>query len=184
MQARRPNLILAGFMGTGKSTVGPILARIMDRTFMDTDSLIEQEAGLPVSEIFASRGEAAFRALEAAACRLVGESAGLVVAVGGGALLDARNRAALEATGVLVLLSCQAPALVQRLRESAERGERPLLAGDIGETVGRLLKEREPVYSSVRLRVDTTGRTPEQVAEAVLALYREAALVESKVGAA
>ena len=176
-----PNLVLAGFMGTGKSTVGPILARMLDRTFVDTDRVIEQDAHLTVSEVFARHGEAAFRALECDVCTQVAESAGLVVAVGGGALLDQRNRAALEATGVLVMLTCRTESLVQRLRESGERGERPLLGGDIGETVSRLLEERAPVYTSVALQVDTTNRTPENVAEAVLALYSDAVQARHRV---
>ncbi len=184
MSARyEPNLVLAGFMGTGKSTIGPILARMLGRTFVDTDSLIEQDAHLTISEIFARHGEAAFRALESDVCTQLAKSAGLIVAVGGGALLDQRNRAALEATGVLVMLTCCIESLVQRLGNSVERGERPMLSGDIGETVSKLLEERAPVYSSVALQVDTTGRTPEQVAEAILALYTEAVPDKLNAGA-
>lgn len=177
-----PNLILAGFMGTGKSTVGATLAQMMHRTFADTDVLIEHEAGMTVSEIFTVHGEAAFRVFERNACRQVAENSGQVVAIGGGALLDRHSRAILEASGVLVLLSCRADILVQRLAESAARGERPLLKGEIHETVSRLLEERHPVYSSVGLQVDTTCRTSEQVAKAVLVLYRRAVRVAVKAG--
>lgn len=170
-------------MGTGKSTVGPILARIMDRAFVDTDSLIEQDAHLTISEIFARRGEAALRALERDVCTQVATGAGLVVAVGGGTLIDQRNRAALEATGILVMLTCRVESLVQRLEASVEQGKRPLLGGDIREMVSRLLEERAPVYSSVALQVDTTGRTPEQVADEVLVHYNEGVRARLKAGA-
>src|SRR4051794_10502177 len=117
-----PNLILAGFMGTGKSTVGPIVARALDMPFLDTDRLIEQQSGLPVSEIFARHGEPAFRVLEHEACHIVAAGASHVVAIGGGALLDPTSRTVLEATGVIVLLTCRSDVLVERLRESALRG--------------------------------------------------------------
>ena len=94
--------------------------------------------------------------------------------VGGGALLDPANRAALEGSGVLVLLKCERHTLAARLGESARRGERPMLTGDLESTIARLLEQREPVYSAVGLRVDTTRATPDEVAEQVLGLYRDA----------
>lgn len=171
MTQDRSNLILAGFMGTGKSTIGPIAARTLRRAFVDTDQLIEQQVGQHVSEIFARHGERTFRALEREVCRRVAGSVAQVVAIGGGALLDPGNRTALEATGVVVLLTCRPDVLVERLRESARRGERPLLAGDVEAMIARLLKEREPVYSSIRLKVDTTGIELNEIAEKVVALY-------------
>ena len=169
----KPNLVLAGFMGTGKTTVGKILAGQLGRPFLDTDALVEVATGMTVAEIFARYGEEAFRAREHEACKEVAGRQGLVVALGGGALLDPANRAAIESSGVLVLLTCEHLALAARLRESARRRERPLLSGDLEGTIDRLLKKREPVYSTVRLRVDTTRATPHEVAEQVLGLYRE-----------
>lgn len=166
-----PNLVLTGFMGTGKTTAGRLLAGRLSRDFVDTDALIEREAKMTVREIFTRLGEPAFREMEREACRRVSQQPGQVIAIGGGALLDARNREVLEQTGVIVLLTCETRELAGRLRESAQRGERPLLAGDIDETIRKLLVERESVYSAVSLRVDTTHITPEQVADAVLSLY-------------
>ncbi len=168
------NLVLAGFMGTGKTTVGRLLAARLGRPFVDTDDLVEESAGMSISEIFALHGEAAFRAQEQWACREVAAGRGLVVAVGGGALLDPANRAALESSGVLVLLKCERHTLAARLGESARRGERPMLTGDLESTIARLLEQREPVYSAVGVRVDTTRATPDEVAEQVLGLYRDA----------
>ena len=167
--------MLAGFMGTGKTTVGRLLAAELGWPFVDTDNLVEAAAGMSISEIFARQGEAAFRARERDACREAASRRGHIVAVGGGALLDPANRVALESSGVLVLLRCERRGIAARLRKSARRGNRPLLAGDLESTIARLLAEREPVYSAVRLQVDTTGLRPRQVAGRVLALYREAA---------
>src|SRR5207248_10394437 len=114
-----PNLVLAGFMGTGKSTLGPLIARRLGRPFIDTDMVIEAEMDLPVSGIFARHGEAVFREREREVCTKLAANGGQVVAVGGGALLDPANRVALESTGIIVLLTCERQALASRLREPA-----------------------------------------------------------------
>jgi shikimate kinase len=127
---------------------------------------------LAVSEIFAGFGEPLFREMEREACRTAAAYRGHVISAGGGALLDASNKVALESTGVLVLLVCERDVLVERLHESARRGERPLLAGGIEESVDRLLKVREPVYAAIEHRVDTTHATPEQASDKLIELYR------------
>lgn len=170
-EENRPNLVLCGFMGAGKSTVGRIAAERLGMRFVDSDACIEAEAGMSVSEIFRVLGEAAFREMEHEICvRLAGQR-GQVVATGGGALVNEDSRAALEKTGVLVLLSCDEDVLVRRLRESARLGERPLLRDDLEETVRRILEEREGVYGRVANKVDTTGLTPEEAAEEVVRVY-------------
>jgi shikimate kinase len=166
-----PNLVLAGFMGTGKSTLGPLIARRLGRPFVDTDGVIEAEMGLPVSGIFARYGEGVFREREREVCVRLAGMGGQVIAVGGGALMDPANRVALASTGVIVLLTCERHALVSRLRKSAARGERPLLGRNLEGTIDRLLGEREPAYASIPLRVDTTDLTLEQAAERAIELY-------------
>jgi 3-dehydroquinate synthase len=166
------NIVLVGFMGVGKSTVGRLVAARLGRPFVDTDQLVEAEAGMSISQIFATQGEPAFRALERQACQQVGALHAHVVAVGGGALLDPANRAVLEASGLLILLTCRPDRLVARLEASARRGKRPLLAScDVGERIAQLLSARQPVYDSVPLKVDTTYLNPEQVADRVVCLY-------------
>ena len=88
-----PNIILTGFMGTGKTAVGQAVAERLGRWFVDMDAAIERRAGKPVSAIFAHDGEAAFRAMEAALCRELAGERNLVIATGGGALVAAANRA-------------------------------------------------------------------------------------------
>lgn len=162
------NLVLVGFMGTGKTTVGALVAERLGWVFVDTDAVVEAAAGMPVREIFAQQGEVAFRILEAHVCQAASAGTHTVISVGGGAVVNPETRRALEANGVLVLLTCERDRLIDRLEESANRGERPLLGGDIGARVDALAASRAGVYSSIALKVDTTHLTPEEVAERVI----------------
>ncbi|MEP6774230.1 MAG: shikimate kinase [Chloroflexota bacterium] len=162
------NLVLVGFMGTGKSTVGALVAERLGWAFADTDAVVEAAAGMPVREIFSQHGEVAFRILEARACQAASVGTHKVISVGGGAVVNPENRRVLEANGVLVLLTCERDRLVDRLEESARRGERPLLSGDVEARIDALTASRAEVYSSIALKVDTTHLTPEEVAERVV----------------
>lgn len=162
-----PNIVLTGFMGTGKSTVGRLLAERLGRPFVDTDALIEQRHG-PIPDIFAEHGEARFRELEREVAAELGARRGQVVATGGRLLLDPANEAALGATGIVVCLTASVDQLVARLADEAD--ERPLLrGGDPAARIGGLLAERAAGYGRFP-QVRTDGLTPEAVADAVLAL--------------
>jgi shikimate kinase len=162
----RPTVYLTGFMGTGKSVVGRALARRLRRPFVDLDAAIERAAGASVAALFEKRGEAAFRRLERSALRKTAKRGGLVVALGGGALLDERNLVLVEKTGVLVKLSCSRRELVRRLRPS--RASRPLLAGGpLDERVGRLLTARKGAHGDARWIVSTTRRSSSAAAELI-----------------
>jgi shikimate kinase len=171
-------VILAGFMGTGKTEVGRRLARSLGWTFVDTDALVESAAGRSVSAVFAEEGEPAFRAREREA---VAHACGLtttVVAVGGGALLDPENRRRLLEAGPVVCLRASPRELMRRL---ATARDRPLLDGggsaSAQEQLARietLLAERAPVYALATHAVDTDGLSPDEVAERVRALVGEA----------
>src|SRR4051794_33347463 len=104
-------------MGVGKSTVGQLAAQRLQWTHIDTDTVIEQETGLSISEIFARDGEEAFRERERDLCRRLGEEPYLVISTGGGMLVDPNNRARLEESGVIVLLTCDREVLIKRLAE-------------------------------------------------------------------
>lgn len=155
-------------MGTGKTSVGALVAERLGWSFVDTDAVVEATAGMPVREIFAQQGETAFRILEAQVCRAASAGINTVISVGGGAVVNPENRRALEANGVLVLLTCERDRLVDRLEESARRGERPLLSGDVGARIDALAASRAGVYSSIALKVDTTHLTTAEVAEMVI----------------
>lgn len=160
-----PNIVLTGFMGTGKSTVGRVVAGRLGRRFVDTDALIESRHG-PIPLIFAEHGEDRFRDLERQVAAELGQTSGLVVSTGGRTLLDPQNEAALGATGVVVCLTASVPSLVVRLRDGA--GGRPLLQGDDpAERIAALLRERAAGYARFP-QVPTDDRTPDEVADAVL----------------
>ena len=167
------NLILTGFMGTGKSSVGSRIAGWLGRPFVDFDREIEARFGRPVARIFAEEGEATFRATEAALCRALAPAAGLVVATGGGAVVDPANRAALAARGILVCLQATPGALQARL-QAAGVATRPMLGADPDAAMARLLAARAAAYAAVPLQVDTTGQDVDAVARQVLALWEAA----------
>jgi shikimate kinase len=160
--------VLVGLPGTGKSSTGRRLAKILVLPFADSDDLVEATAGRTVAEIFATEGEAAFRAAERAAIVHALADADGVLALGGGALGSDEVRAAVAESGVpVVLLRARTETLVERLGDGAGR---PLLAGDPAERLARLAAERGSVYDAVAtLAVDTDGRTPSQVAATIAA---------------
>ncbi|MGH2538632.1 MAG: 3-dehydroquinate synthase [Candidatus Promineifilaceae bacterium] len=167
------SIILTGFMGTGKTTVGRLLAAESGRAFMDSDEWIVERAGKSVADIFAQDGEAAFRAWEAQAARALGDRPGLVVATGGRLMLDPANALRLGRDALVICLTAEPATSLARLAGDARR--RPLLAGaDAPERIGRLLAEREAAYRRYP-QVGSDGRSPEQVAAEVLALVESAA---------
>jgi shikimate kinase len=159
-------IVLTGFMGTGKSEVGRRLAKRLGRAFLDTDQLVEARAGKTVAAIFAEDGEAAFRALERDVVNGAAAHPEAVIAVGGGAVLDATNVARLRAAGALVCLTADADTIVRRVGDVRRR---PLLAGDDPRgTIERLLRERRPAYDDAAdLVLDTSERTVDQVVEEI-----------------
>jgi len=164
----KKNIILTGFMATGKSAVGKELARRLGRTFIDTDSLIEDLSGMTVAQIFDRHGEEHFRERESeAVIRLNDYPAGsLVVSTGGGILLRRENRRQLKKKSLLVLLSASAQEI---LRRALKDGGRPLLEGpDPQGKIEELLAQRKDIYSGAVVQVDTTGQTVSGVADEII----------------
>ncbi len=164
------NLILTGFMGTGKTTVGQILAQRLGRPFVDMDAQLEALFGKPIPQIFAEEGEETFRAAEARLCQELSRQQGLVIATGGGALMDPSSREALARSGPIVCLTAEMETLLERLDRAQDR---PLLSGDRERRRGQiqaLLARRQGVYAGFALQVDTDERTPEEVVERILEL--------------
>jgi len=165
------HLVLVGLMGAGKTTVGEECARRLGRPFVDTDDLVVAAAGRSVAELWEVEGEAGFRAREQAAIADVCASpTPLVVACGGGAVLDPENRRVLRAAGCVVWLDAPADELAGRL---VCDGTRPLLAGaDRAATLTRLGRQRADAYAAVaHARVDTGQRSVAEVAGTVLEVY-------------
>lgn len=159
-------VVLVGFMGAGKTTVGRIVARSLRWQFEDLDRRIEQKAGRSVARIFAEDGEPAFRALELAEALELSGLPRRVVASGGGAFARQKTRAALQQAAVSVWLRCELELLLARLPPD---GSRPLSGNH--DIMRALLAEREPFYAMADVAVDASG-TPDEVAERVLALVR------------
>jgi shikimate kinase len=168
------NLVITGFVGTGKTTVARILARRLGRPFLDFDEEIARRAGRSIPEIFDRDGEAAFRAMEAALCREWSIPRGWVLATGGGTCLYPANRAALATGGHLFFLYADLNEVARRLADATDR---PLLRLRPGETLLERLQAlwnaREAAYRAIPHWVDTTGRSPEAVAEEILRRLQE-----------
>lgn len=162
---RKETIILVGFMGTGKSTVGRILADRLGWAFTDSDRFIEREQGMPIPDIFRERGEAAFRALETDAIKRLVRMRRRVIATGGGAVLAAENRKAMLAGGLVVALKARPETIVHRVGGGVDR---PLLAGDVQNNVRRLYNERRNAYDFANLTVQTDGLSATDVAEVIL----------------
>lgn len=163
------NLILIGFMGAGKSSVGRILARRLHRCFVETDDMIAAKEGLSIPEIFAARGEGYFRDAEEEALELLALKKGDVIATGGGLPCREGRPATLRTLGTVVWLSGDFDVLYRR---ALDAGARPMLAGRSREEAEVLYRAREPFYAQADLAVDTTGLGSDQVAEAVLRALR------------
>jgi shikimate kinase len=169
------HLVLIGMMGVGKSSIGRRLALRLGRPFIDTDVLVEEDAGVTVAEIFADEGERAFRARENAAVRrALASEPWAVIAFGGGAVLEPANRGLARQCGLVVWLQAPARELARRVSASMRRSggtARPLLAGGRPpeEALDELARQREEAYrATAHVLVDTTGRSPGQAATAVL----------------
>ena len=165
-----PRVLLVGAMGAGKSTVGRLVAESLGVAFLDTDEVVEREAGRTVAEIFVDDGEAHFRELER---RAVAESLAHhrgVLALGGGAVLDAGTRKLLDGHRVVFLRVGLSDA-AQRVGLGVSR---PLLLGNVRGRMKQLLDERTPIYESVAAAVvDTDGRSAAEVADDVRALVED-----------
>jgi shikimate kinase len=169
MHANR-NIVLIGFMGTGKSSVGRAVAGRLSLQFLDMDAVIEQRAGRPISTIFATDGEPAFRAMERALVQELAAQTGLVVATGGGVILNPDNVRDFAQSGLVVCLQATPETILARV---AHETHRPLLAeGDKMAKIRALLAKRQPLYEAIPVQIRTDGLNVEAVADRVLAAYR------------
>jgi shikimate kinase len=165
-------IVLIGFMATGKTTVGRIVAEHLHRTFLDLDQLIEERAGMKIPELFRSRGEPAFRQVEAEALAAALTRDLVVLATGGGAACREDNLQAMLGAGYVVALSAPPSEVLKRTGGASGR---PLLDGaaDPMAEAQRLLAAREPFYARAHLRVDTVGKAPPEVAAEIVAAVRQ-----------
>jgi shikimate kinase len=160
------NLYLVGMMGTGKSALGQPLAEALGYRFIDADSTVEQVAQRSIAEIFASDGEASFRALETAVLNQIASWHSLVVATGGGVVTRQENWGHMR-QGVVIWLDASTELLLERI--AADPTPRPLMQSpDPAARLADLLGQRQPLYAQADLRIEQNGEPPEQLAQMVL----------------
>lgn len=169
----KENVILTGFMGTGKTSLGKLLATKLGRPFVDIDKKIEDEAHMSIPKIFERYGEAHFRELEKIAVKELCTRRGLVIATGGGTIKDEENLQLLKSSGVMICLTTEPEEILNR---TARRGERPVLDGGGNErleTIKRLLAERQKFYDRADYQVDTTTWSPIQIIDDICRYLRQ-----------
>jgi shikimate kinase len=179
LPARRPDCIyLTGFMGSGKTTVGPILANTLGFEFFDIDKMIERRTGTTVVDIFLTRGEPLFRAVEREVLHELSERSSCVVSLGGGTMANEENFQFIRKHGIIVYLELSEAEIVKRVRH---RPDRPLLHDQKGgllsgekleEKVRFLLKEREPFYRMSDIIVPSHARTVGYTVDAIVRSLR------------
>lgn len=167
MVTDRRNIVLTGFMGTGKTTVGRVLADRLGAEFVDTDAVIEERHG-PIPVIFAEQGEARFREMERQlAAELAGRS-GLVISTGGRMMVDDVNAEVLGATGTVVCLTATVDTILDRVSDGID--DRPMLAdGNARDRIATLLAERAPAYARFP-QVATDGRGVDDLVDQIATL--------------
>ncbi len=160
------NVILTGFMGTGKTTVAKILKEKLNMRYVDTDDIIQERAGIKIADIFENMGETHFRKLERDAIRQVTMSGDQVIATGGGAIVDEGNLKALKASGKVICLRARTDTIIDRV---CKDDDRPLLQGkDIREKIEKLMQKREEYYNEADYIIDTDEKAPEEIADSII----------------
>jgi len=161
------SLVLVGMMGAGKSSIGRKLAQRLNLPFVDADTEIEQAAGMSISEIFAKHGEPYFRAGEARVIARLLDGGPQVLATGGGAFMHPQSREAIRAKAVSIWLKAEYDVLLKRIKR---RGDRPMLkTDDPGETLRRLMQERDPVYAEADVIVHSRDVPHEIIISEIIA---------------
>ncbi len=164
----KPRIYLTGFMCSGKSAVGPLLADALNWEFTDTDAVVEEMAGASVEQIFGTQGEPCFRSWESNALARVSAQAQRVVALGGGTLMEPENRRVVSESGILVYLCWSQDVLFERIADSTGRPLAPD-RGDRREALRRLFAERRAGYEAADIILKCeSGMTPEEISQLML----------------
>ncbi|MDC0035460.1 shikimate kinase [Chloroflexi bacterium] len=166
------NIYLTGFSGTGKSTVGNVLASMMGKCFVDIDLIIEEKEGKSIPDIFMGDGEEYFRSVESECLRQTSARSEIIVSTGGGVPVSEKNIEIMENSGVVVWLKATPETILKRLtvqsQETGVNNDRPMLVSEQPiERIAKLLKSRQNAYQKSNLSVDTNGKNPETVAKEI-----------------
>lgn len=166
----RENIIITGFMGTGKSVVAKELARKLEMEFIDMDQIIEERQGMSIADIFSRYGEKYFREQENKLVKELSQKENMVIATGGGTFLSSDNARILNQKGKIICLYADSQVIYKRLKR---KNNRPLLNGEnILDKINRLLEERKKIYDSFYWKVDTTNRTTPEVVDKIIDLLK------------
>ena len=168
------NLVLVGFMGSGKTDAGKLAAARLKMTFVDMDEIIEQRHGQTISQIFDTKGEAFFRLQERALVRELVDRQDRVIATGGGIVLNPNNLRDFSRTGIVICCWVDAKVAHERTKSTKHR---PLLGGQTDRLarIETLLQEREQLYKAIPNRVDTSAMSVEQQTDEILRIYKQQA---------
>ncbi|MDP2921738.1 MAG: shikimate kinase [Candidatus Omnitrophota bacterium] len=160
------NIILVGFMGTGKSVVGKLLAKKLKKDFLELDEAIEAREKMSIKDIFEKKGEPHFRSVEKEVVKEASLRKNTVISAGGGAIIDEENFKNLKSSGIIICLKASPDTILKRTKNIKTR---PLLnVPDPKKQIGELLKKREPYYNKADFSVNTNNLTIDQVAEEII----------------
>jgi len=162
----RKNIIITGFMGTGKSVVAKELARKLKMEFIDMDRIVEERHGMSISNIFARYGERYFRAQENKLVKELFQKENMVIATGGGTLLSSDNARILNQRGQIICLYADSQTIYNRVKR---KNNRPLIKEkNVLSEINRLLKERKKIYDNIKWKIDTTNFTIREVVDKII----------------
>ena len=166
MRSEMKNIVLTGFMGTGKTAVGKELARLLDMKLIDVDTEIEVSRDMTINEIFKEFGEPVFREIETDMIKEVSRNNQVIISTGGGAVLKQENMETLRETGIIVCLMASPETI---LRRTGSTDDRPLLHVENPlEKIRELMDFRKPYYEKADIVIETEGKTPLQIAEEIV----------------
>jgi shikimate kinase len=169
-KSRYHRIVLTGFMGSGKSTVGPLVAARLGWRFIDADDVIEAEAGIPIAEIFANHGEPHFREQERATIARLAAADALVLALGGGAIETETTRTLLTSDERTLLVHLEVQLSTTLARCGGTEGSRPVLADQAN--LARRYERRLPLYRTAHISIPVDRLTPDEVAETIVCAAR------------
>jgi len=165
------NIVLTGFMGTGKSEVSRELSRILGWKAIDIDTEIEKSQKMTIAEIFKRFGEPRFRDIETEIIKMFSTNKNFIISTGGGAVLRQENMNALRENGVIVCLTAKPETILQR---TSKNNDRPLLqVEDPMKKISELLEFRKPYYEKADIMINTEGKSPLEVAEEIIEKVKE-----------
>jgi len=173
------NIVLIGFMGTGKTTIGRLLASRLGCPFVDSDKKVEYENSMAISEIFARHGEGYFRQKEREVISKLSRYNNVVIATGGGVVLSHENMRRLKKNGIIIALTASIETILER---TGRRNSRPLLVDALKheQIVDKLLRERVELYQKADFTIDTNCNSPQHVITEIMLFLRQAGYLRGR----